>query len=125
MRCIKLKTFNYESCGVKYRNCFFDICEYNEGNISLVIYGYVENDKEISHISNLTINNVEFKLKKNQVVIDNYSNTNLISFLLELGIIKSIITRVDVKSLKYPVVELDLDILDEYCYKKEELKYAS
>ena len=79
----------------------------------------------LSHISNITIDNAEFKLKKNQVVIDNYSNTNLISFLLELGIVKRIITRIDVQFVKYPVVELDLDILDEYCYKEEELMNAS
>ena len=119
-----MKRFNYESNGVKYKNCFFDISEYEKGKLSLVVYGNVENDINVSHISNVTVN-VEEKLKENEVVIDNYSNTNLISFLLDLGIIKSISKKVVVKFLLLPVVELDLEKLYEYSYYKEVLKYAS
>ncbi len=119
-----MKTFNYESNCVRYRDCFFDIGEYGKGKLSLSIYGYVENDKNISHISNVTVN-VEEKLEENQVVIDNYANTNLISFLLDLGIVKSIPKKVTVKFLRLPVVELDLEKLYEYSYEKERLKYAS
>lgn len=118
-----MKTFNYESNCVKYNNCFFDVGEYENGRISLTIYGYVQNDKNLSHISNATVN-VEEKLEENQVVIDNYANTNLISFLLDLGIVKSIPKRVNVKFLKLPVVELDMKKLYEYSYDKEVLKYA-
>lgn len=119
-----LKTFNYESNCVKYRDCFFDVGMYEKGKISLAIYGYVENDTNISHISNVTVN-VEEKLQENQVVIDNYANTNLISFLLDLGIVKRIPKRVAVKFLELPVVELDLEKLYEYSYDQEVLKYAS
>lgn len=119
-----MKTFNYESNCVRYRNCFFDVGEYEKDKISLAIYGYVENDKDISHISNVTVN-VEEKLEKNQVVIDNYANTNLISFLLDLGIVKSVPKRVTVKFLRLPVVELDLEKLYEYSYEQEGLRYAS
>ncbi len=76
-----MKTFNYESNCVRYNNCYFDIGEYENGNVSLSIYGYVEDDKNISHISNATVN-VEEKLKENQVVIDTYSNTNISNTLL-------------------------------------------
>ena len=86
-----MKTFNYESNCVKYKNCFFDLGEYEKGKLSLAIYGYVEDDKNLSHISNVTVN-VEEKLEENQVVIDNYANSNLISFLLDLGIVKNIPT---------------------------------
>lgn len=58
-----MKTFNYESNCVKYKNCFFDVGEYENGKISLSIYGNVEKNKEISHISNVTVN-VEEKLEK-------------------------------------------------------------
>ena len=119
-----MKTFNYESSCVRYRNCFFDIREYENGKISLAIYGYVENDKNISHISNVTVEPEE-KLERNQVVIDSNANTNLISFLLDLGIIKSISKKVMVRGIKFPVVELDLEKLQEYSYNKEMLKYAS
>lgn len=84
-----MKTFNYESNCVKYRDCFFDLGEYEKGKLSLAIYGHVEDDKNLSHISNVTVN-VEEKLEENQVVIDNYANSNLISFLLDLGIVKNI-----------------------------------
>ena len=87
-----MKTFNYESNCVKYRNCFFDVGEYEKGKLSLAIYGCVEDDENVSHISNATVN-VEEKLEENEVVIDNYANTNLISFLLDLGIVKSIPKR--------------------------------
>ncbi len=119
-----MKTFNYESNCVRYRNCFFDVGEYEKDKISLAIYGYIENDKDISHISNVTVN-VEEKLEKNQVVIDNYANTNLISFLLDLGIVKSVPKKVTVKFLRLPVVELDLEKLYEYSYEQEGLRYAS
>ena len=119
-----MKTFNYESNCVKYRNCFFDIDEYEKDKLSLSIYGNVEDDKDTSHISNVTVN-VEEKLEKNQVVIDTYANTNLISFLLDLGIVKSIPKKVAVKFLRLPVVELDLEKLYEYSYNEEVLKYAS
>lgn len=119
-----LKTFNYESNCVKYKDCFFDMNEYEKGKLSLSIYGYIEQDRDISHISNLTVN-VEEKLPENQVVIDNYANSNIISFLLELGIIKRIVKRVPVKLILLPVVELDLEVLKEYCYDEEELRYAS
>ena len=105
-----MKTFNYESRGVKYNNCFFDIGKYKDGQMSLSIYGNVEDDKN---------------LFENQVVIDNNVNTNLIGFLLELGIIKCISKRVTVNSIVLPVVELNLDTLHEYSYIEEELKYAS
>ena len=117
-----MKTFNYESNCVRYRNCFLG--EYEKDKISLAIYGYIENDKDISHISNVTVN-VEEKLEKNQVVIDNYANTNLISFLLDLGIVKSVPKKVTVKFLRLPVVELDLEKLYEYSYEQEGLRYAS
>lgn len=119
-----LKTFNYESNCVKYRDCFFDIGEYEKGKISLSIYGYIEDDRNISHISNVTVN-VEEELEENQIVIDDYANTNLITFLLELGIARRIIKRISVKFMRLPVVEIDLEKLREYCYYEEELKYAS
>ena len=119
-----MKTFNYESNCVKYKNCFFDVGEYEKDKLSLSIYGYVENDKNLSHISNVTVN-VEEKLEKNQVVIDNYANTNLISFLLDLGIVKGVPKKVAVKFLMLPVVELDLEKLYEYSFDQDVLKYAS
>lgn len=119
-----MKTFNYESNCVKYRDCFFDMGEYRKGRIRLSIYGYVGDDKDISHISNITVD-VEDDLLENQVVIDNYGNSNLISFLIDLGIVKNVVGRVGVKLIALPVVELDLDILKQYCYNEEVLKYAS
>ena len=119
-----MKTFNYESRGVKYNNCFFDIGKYKDGKMSLSIYGNVEDDKDVSHISNPTVDVSEI-LSENQVVIDNNTNTNLIGFLLELGIIKCITKRISVNSIPLPVVELNLDTLYEYSYTEEELKYAS
>ena len=119
-----MKTFDYESNCVRYRDCYFDIGEYEKGKISLSIYGYVEDDKEVSHISNATVN-VEEKLAENELVIDTYANTNLISFLLDLGIVKRIVRRTVVKFLRLPVVEVDLDKLKEYCYEEVELRYAS
>ena len=71
-----MKTFNYESNCVKYKNCFFDLGEYGKGKLSLAIYGYVENDTNLSHISNVTVN-VEEKLEENQVVIDNKFETSV------------------------------------------------
>ena len=71
-----MKTFNYESNCVKYKNCFFDLGEYEKGKLSLAIYGYVENDTNLSHISNVTVN-VEEKLEENQVVIDNKFETSV------------------------------------------------
>lgn len=119
-----MKTFNYESNCVRYKDCYFDIGEYEKGKISLAIYGYVEDDKIVSHISNATVN-VEEKLEENQIVIDTYANTNLISFLLELGIVKRIVRRTVVKFMRLPVVEVDLEKLKEYCFVEEELRYAS
>ena len=119
-----MKTFNYESNCVKYRNCFFEIGKYEKGKTSLAIYGYVENDEKVSYISNVTVNVHDVKMQENQVVIDNYANTNLISFLMELGIVTKILERVSVKFIQLPLVELDLEKLKEYCYIKEELKKA-
>ena len=110
-----MKTFNYESRSVKYNNCFFDIGKYKDGQMSLSIYGNVENDKNVSHISSPTVN-VKDVLSENQVVIDNNVNTNLIGFLLELGIIQGISRRIVVDSKILPVVELNLDTLYEYSY---------
>lgn len=121
---MKLKTFNYESKNVRYNECFFDAYEDNNENIILSIYGYVEEDKQIAHISNATIT-VKEKLPKNQVVIDTINNTNLISFLMELGIIKSISKRIIINNISFPVVNLDLETLKEYSYSEEELQYAS
>lgn len=89
-----------------------------DGNYILSIYGYVEDDKQVSHISNATIT-VKEKLPKNQVVIDTNNNTNLISFLLELGIIKSIAKRIIVNNMSFPVVNIDVDVLNEYSYREE------
>ena len=119
-----MKTFNYESCCVRYNNCFFDVREDEKGRLSLAIYGNIEDDKEISHISNATIT-VDEKLEKNQVVINTYSNTNLISFLLDLGIVKRITKKVIVRLRSLPVVELDLDKLYEYSYEQEEIRNVS
>ena len=123
-----MKTFNYESNCVRYKDCYFDVGEYKNGNMSLSIYGYVEDDKHISHISNATVD-VEEKLKENQVVFDTYNNTNLISFLLEIGIVKSIAKRIEVNNLNLPLAELDMEKLYQYTYNYEDeqegLKYAS
>ena len=120
-----MRTFNYESHCVKYRDCFFDIGKYEKNKISLAIYGYIGNDKNISYISNVTVNVDDVKMKENQIVIDDYANTNLITFLMELGIVKRFFDRVVVTSLRLALVEVDLDKLKEYCYIKEELKKAS
>lgn len=123
-----MKTFNYESNCVRYKDCYFDVGEYKNENLDLSIYGYVENDENISHISNATVD-VEEKLKENQVVFDTYNNTNLISFLLEIGIVKSIVKRIEVKNLNLPLAELDIEKLYQYTYNYEDeqegLKYAS
>lgn len=119
-----MKTFNYESNCVKYRDCFFDIGEYRKGRISLSIYGYVGDDKNISHISNVTVD-VENDLLENQIVVDNYGNSNLISFLMDLGIVKRIVGRMGVKLIALPVVEINLEKLKEYSYDKEVFRYAS
>ena len=42
--------------------------ELKKGKLSLAVYGNVENDINVSHISNVTVN-VEEKLKENEVVI--------------------------------------------------------
>ena len=118
------KTFCYESNCLRYRNCFFDMGEYEDGKMSLDIYGYVEKDKDISFISNMTVD-VDEQLPRNQVVVDSYANTNLISFLLELGVIKRVVRRVIANAMRLPVVEVDLEKLKEYCYEEENLKYAS
>ena len=119
-----MRTFNYESNCVRYKNCFFDVVEQAKDRLSLSIYGYVEDDKNISHIANATVN-VPEKLKKDEVVIDTYNNSNLISFLLELGIVKCILRRITINSLKLPVVKLDLDKLYQYSYNQEVLEIAS
>lgn len=119
-----MKTFNYESNCVKYKNCFFNVGQYEKGKLELSIYGYVEDDKNISQVSNVTVN-VEDELPEDQIVIDNYSNSNLISFLMDLGIIKRIVKRIPVKLIILPVVEIDLEKLEEYSYDWKVLKYAS
>ena len=119
-----MKTFNYESNCVRYSDCFFYKGEYSKGKIYLKIYGREENNTEISYISNATVN-VDEKLLENQIVIDDYSNSNLISFLMDLGIVKKIVKRVAVKFLMLPVVEVDLDLLKDYCFNGEKFKYAS
>lgn len=113
-----MKTFNYESKNVRYNECFFDTKIDKKGNYLLSIYGYVEDDKQVSHISNATIT-VKEKLPRNQVVIDTNNNTNLISFLLELGIIKGIAKRIVVNNMSFPVVKIDENVLNEYSYKEE------
>ena len=119
-----MKTFDYESKCVRYRDCFFDKSLYSSGKTSLAIYGKVEDSEENSHISNATVD-VKEKLPRDQIVINNYENTNLISFLMDLGIAKRVIKRVAVNGMALPVVEVNLDLLDDYCYFEEELKYAS
>ena len=119
-----MKTFNYESKCVRYNDCFFDVGEYKNGNLELSIYGKVEDDINTSHISNPTVK-VEEKLKDTEVVIDTENNTNLISFLMDLGIAKGIFRRIAVNGIKMPVVELDLNKLNEYSYEQEVLRYAS
>lgn len=119
-----MKIFNFESKNVRYNDWFFDTKVDENGSIILAIYGYVEDDKQVSHISNATVNLKE-ELQKNQVVIDTDNNSNLISFLLELGIVKGIAKRVIISNRSFPVVNLNLDILKEYSYQEEELEYAS
>ncbi len=119
-----MKTFNYESNCVRYKNCFFDVVEQEKDKLSLSIYGYVENDKNVSHIANATVS-VSEKLKKDEVVIDTYANSNLISFLLELGVIKCIVRRITVNNLRLPIVKLDINRLYEYSFNQEVLKIAS
>lgn len=119
-----MKTFNYESNCVRYKNCYFDIGEYKDGKLDLSIYGHVENDKNISHISNATVD-VSQRLEKDEAVIDTFNNSNLISFLLDLGIVKRILRRITVEDVSLPVVRLDLNKLYEYSYSQEVLKIAS
>lgn len=119
-----MKTFCYESNGEWYRECYFDIGQYENGDRYLALNGYAKNENQVSHISDVTIE-VPEKLKKNQVAIDNETNTNLISFLLDLGIVKGISKRVTSNSKSFPIVDLDLEKLYEYSYRVEGLKYAS
>ncbi len=119
-----MKTFCYESNGEWYRECYFDIGEYENGERYLALNGYAKNENQVSHISDVTIE-VSEKLKKNQVAIDNATNTNLISFLLDLGIVKGISKRVISNSKSFPIVELDLEKLYEYSCRLEELRDAS
>ena len=95
---------------------------------SLTHAGYANNVKvkvDLIDSEKLNKDNVEEKLKENQVVIDTYANSNLISFLLDLGIVTGITKKVIVKFLQLPVVDLDLEKLYEYSFDKEVLRYAS
>lgn len=119
-----MKTFNYESNCVKYNDCFFDVGEYKNGNLELSIYGKVEKDNDTSHISNATVEVNEI-LKNNEIVVDTEINTNLISFLLDLGIVEGIKRRIHVNGRDLPVAEVNLNNLYDYSYEQEVLKYAS
>ena len=119
-----MKTFNFKSNCVKYRDCFFIKGEYEKGKTSLAIFCYsVDKNKKVPRVINVSVN-VEDKLKQNEIVIDNYSNSGIISLLKNLGVLKRIIKRTVVNLIMLPIGEIDLDKLDEYCLEKEYLKYA-
>lgn len=111
-----MKTFCYESNGKWYRECYFDVSRYENGERYLGICGYVDGEPKMSHILDATIEATQ-NLKENQVVINNEENTNLISFLLDEGIVTGISNRVEVNGTNYPVVNLDLGKLEEYSEK--------
>ena len=115
-----MQTFDYEQTGVKYKDCYFDVkkCYNNKLNISM--YGYINNDKNVSHIFNVTVS-TEQKLPYNCVVVDNYCDRKLVDFLTRLGVVKQIVSRAVVKLILLPVVELNLDMLRMYTWDYEDI----
>ena len=122
-----MKTFNYESNCVKYRDCFFDVGKYENDKISLSIYGYVEDDKEVSHISNATVD-VKEKLEENQVVIDTYTNNIKINNINpeenEFKSEESYINKKDFEKLREEIIK-QLQSLADYVEERIEIENAA
>ena len=52
-----MKTFNFKSNCVKYRDCFFIKGEYEKGKTSLAIFCYsVDKNKKVPRVINVSVN---------------------------------------------------------------------
>lgn len=116
--------FNFELYGEIFENCFIYTSRYANGNLQLSLFGIDPQTNETAHITDITLNQSNRKLRNNEIVVDCIYKPTLIQQLKELGILKEQIGRCVVNLNIYPIYTIDFDTISEKEYQMQELVAA-
>ena len=116
--------FYLEMYGTIFTDCFIERSRYANGNLRLSLYGRdANNNFEMAHFADITVENNKIKLSDNEIIVNNCSEPTLITQLKELGIIKEIVSRCIIKDTFYPIYSINYyEVLaHSHSYYKEKL----
>ena len=116
--------FKFELNDVIYKNCFIESSRYQNGNLQLSLFGIDPKINANAHILDITLENNEVILPKDQIIVDCFYRPTLIAQLKELGIIQQQ-TGICVIGLKfYPIYTINFTEVAEKQYWMHELLVA-
>lgn len=114
--------FSFELYDVIYKNCFIHSSRYKKnGNLQLSLFGNDPATNEISHFTDITLENHNKVLGEDEIVVDCKYKPTLITQLKELGVLKKQIGICLANSSIYPIYTINLIKVNEKCYCKQEL----
>ena len=113
------KKFELEIFGTVYKECFFYLSKYLNGDLQISVFGIKDKTNITEHFLDITVEQNSIELAKNHIVLDNYFKQELVEKLKQLGVLKKYIGTFIIQSIRYPIYELDMENVKQYTYETE------
>lgn len=109
--------FNFKLYGTEFTNCFIHSSFYRNGNLQLSLFGVAPEFNEVTHFADITLEQNQIILKRNEIVVDCKFKYGFIRQLKELGILKEQTGICAVNNTIYPIYTINLDEVSQrqYC----------
>lgn len=115
------KRFELETFGTVYEKCFLYLSRYLNGNLQISVFGMNTRTNLTEHFWDITVEQNSVELQENHIVVDNYLKEELVQQLKQIGILKQYIGTYIIQGIRYPIYELDMEIVKQHTYETEEI----
>ena len=118
------KGFTFELYETLFEDCFINSSRYKNGNLQLSLFGFDFKVNNVAHFADITLNQNERKLNKDEIIVDCKFKPTLIPQLKNLGIIKEQVGIFVKNNMFYPIYTIDQAKVVEKDYCMQELVAA-
>jgi len=116
--------FKFELYEMVFEDCFIHSSRYNNGNLSLSLFGTNPETNQTAHFADITLEQNRRVLGKKEIVVDCKYKPTLIPQLKELKVLKDQTGICVLNNFIYPIYTIDLTRIGEIQYCMQELVAA-
>jgi len=113
--------FKFELYEMVFEDCFIHSSRYNNGNLSLSLFGTNPETNQTAHFADITLEQNRRVLGKKEIVVDCKYKPTLIPQLKELKVLKDQTGICVLNNFIYPIYTIDLTRISEIQYCMQEL----